>query len=87
MIGYIAGRFRLRPLSICLWRSEQWKGFVHTYTIREKFLRLFGSTAQEVIAKHSSETIEAIMLCEFWLTLYHRGKFTWQQQTRAMASR
>jgi hypothetical protein len=87
MIGYIAGRFRLRPLSICLWRAEQWKGIAPTYTTQEKFLRLFGSTAHEVSASHSLEIIEAIMLCEFWLTLYHRGKFTWQQQTRTMASR
>jgi hypothetical protein len=87
MIGYIAGRFRLRPLSICLWRAEQWKGIAPAYTTRQKFIRLFGEDARQVVSTAPIEPIEAIMIAEFWLTLYHRGKFTWQHQTRASSSR
>jgi hypothetical protein len=82
MVGYVAGRFGLRPLSISLWRAEQWKGIAPRYTTKEKFLRLFGSGAQRVAEEESAETIEAIMIAEFWLTLYHRGKFTWQHQVK-----
>jgi hypothetical protein len=82
MVGYVAGRFGLRPLSISLWRAEQWKGIAPRYTTKEKFLRLFGSGAQRVVENESAETIEAIMIAEFWLTLYHRGKFTWQRQAK-----
>jgi hypothetical protein len=80
MVGYIAGRFGMRPLSMSLWRAEQWKGIAPRYTTREKFLRLFGRSAQEVVEKQSPGTLEAIMIAEFWLTLYHRGKFSWQRQ-------
>jgi hypothetical protein len=87
MVGYIAGRLGLRPLSINLWKPEQWKGIAPPYSTREKFIRLFGQNAQEVLSSIRLEGLEAIMVGEFWLTLYHRGKFTWQQQTRANSSR
>jgi hypothetical protein len=80
MVGYIAGRFGMRPLSMSLWRTEQWKGITPRHTTREKFLRLFGRSAQQVADSEPSETIDAIMIAEFWLTLYHRGKFAWQRQ-------
>ena len=82
MVGYVAGRFGMRPLSIILWRAEQWKGISPRYSTSEKFLRLFGRGAQHVASKEPPETIEAIMIAEFWLTLYHRGKFTWQRQSQ-----
>jgi hypothetical protein len=80
MVGYIGGRFGMRPLSMSLWRAEQWKGIAPRYTTREKFLRLFGAGAQQIVDNEPSETIDAIMIAEFWLTLYHRGKFAWQRQ-------
>jgi hypothetical protein len=53
------------------------------YSTHEKFLRLFGRAAQHVGSKEPRETVEAIMIAEFWLTLYYRGKFTWQRQRAA----
>jgi hypothetical protein len=80
MVGYIAGRFAMRPLSMSLWKDEQWKGIAPRYTTREKFLRLFGADAQQIVDNEPAGTIDAIMIAEFWLTLYHRGKFAWQRQ-------
>jgi hypothetical protein len=80
MTAYLAGRFALPPEWISLWKAEQWCG---KYPASEKFLRLFGKQAPEVAAKNSSEVISAILVAEFWLTLYHREKFPWIRRWKA----
>lgn len=80
MTGYLAGRFGLPPDCITLWKPEQWKGSVPKQVTEQKFLRLFGKGAPHVARHNSSDVIDAIMICEFWLSLYNREKFSWQRR-------
>lgn len=78
--AYIAGRFGMRADFITLWKPEQWKGTVPKSVTQAKFIRLFGHDAEMVVRNYSHDVIDAIMIAEFWLTLYHREKFQWMKQ-------
>lgn len=82
MVGYLAGRFGLPPDRMVLWRPDQWKGSVPKSVTAQKFLRLFGPGAPYVVRNHSDDVVDAIMIAEYWLTLYHREKFNWQKRQR-----
>ena len=78
--AYIAGRYGMQVNFISLWKPEQWKGVVPKAATQAKFIRLYGKSAEHIVRNYSHDVIDAIMICEFWLTLYHRNKFNWQQQ-------
>jgi len=80
MTGYLAGRFGLPPDYITLWKPEQWKGSVPKHVTAQKFIRLFGPGADYVVRNYADDTVDAIMIAEFWLTLYNREKFIWQRR-------
>jgi hypothetical protein len=86
MVGYIAGRFGMPPDFITLWKPEQWKGSVPKHITAAKFVRLFGPKAERIVESCSDDVIDAIMIAEKWLTLYHREKFSWIQRTKAKAN-
>lgn len=75
--GYLAGRFAVPFEFIELWTPAQWKGSVPKSVTQEKFLRLFGAGARSIARQFPDDTIDAIMIAEHWLTLYHREKFHW----------
>jgi hypothetical protein len=75
-VGYIAGRFGLRAEAVLLCSPQQWKGSVPKRVTQAKFLRLFGpeKAALHVVRNYSDDTIDAIMIAEYWLSLWNRGK-------------
>jgi hypothetical protein len=83
MTAYIAGRLGLPPDFITLWTAQQWKGSVPKHATQAKFLRLFGDGAGTILRNCSHDVIDAIMIAEYWLTLYHREKFTWIKRWQA----
>jgi hypothetical protein len=78
IVGYVAGQFRFKAENITLWTPMQWKGSVPKYVTEAKFVRLFGSSAKRLVRTLSNDTIDAIMIAEYWLSIYARGKFGWQ---------
>jgi Holliday junction resolvasome RuvABC endonuclease subunit len=81
LVGFIVGRFNLPMEFVTLWKPQQWKGMVPKGVTQAKFLRLFGDKeAGHVVRHYSDDVIDAIMIAEFWLTLYHREKFSWIQK-------
>jgi hypothetical protein len=80
MTAYIAGRFGMRADYITLWKPEQWKGMVPKHVTQQKFIRLYGKAAESIVRNYSHDVIDAIMIAEYWLTLYHREKFRWMHQ-------
>ena len=83
MVGYLAGSFEVRAEQVTLWKPEQWKGSVPKTVTQAKFIRLYGKDADYVVRNYSDDTIDAIMIAEFWLNLFFRGKFSWQRQMKA----
>jgi hypothetical protein len=80
-VGYLAGKFNIRADYIALWTPQQWKGSVPKHITEGKFVRLFGKLAERAIRRGiSNDTIDAIMIGEYWLSLYNRRKFSWQHQ-------
>lgn len=75
--GYLVGRFNLQPDFVELWKPVFWKGLVPKTVTQAKFTRLFGKDSGFVLRNYSDDVIDAIMIAEFWLTLYHREKFPW----------
>jgi len=86
LIGYLVGKLGVKAEFVSLWTPVQWKGSVPKYVTSSKFVRLFGQAARQVANTQSNDVIDAIMIAEFWLSLYNRQKFTWQpkQQTVGM---
>ncbi len=82
LIGYLAGKLGVKAEFVSLWTPVQWKGSVPKYVTSSKFVRLFGHSARAVANTQSNDVIDAIMIAEFWLSLYNRQKFIWQQQTQ-----
>lgn len=85
-VGYIAGRLGLPPDYMTLWKPYKWKGSVPKSVTQEKFIRLFGEGAKSIVRNYSDDVIDAIMIAEFWLTLYHREKFPWIKRWKANAN-
>jgi hypothetical protein len=77
MVGYLVGKYDLPMDYVTLWKPNVWKGSVPKSATQAKFLRLFGKDAESVLRNYSHDVIDAIMIAEFWLTLYHREKFSW----------
>jgi hypothetical protein len=82
MAAYLAGRFGVRSDFLALWTAQQWKGSVPKTVTQARFLRLFGAGAQFVLAHNSDDVIDAIMIADYWLMLFHREKFSWIKQRR-----
>jgi Holliday junction resolvasome RuvABC endonuclease subunit len=83
MVGYIMGRFKMPPDAVTLWKPEQWKGTVPKHITQAKFVRLYGDSASYIVKNYPDDVSDAIMIADFWLTLYHREKFFWQQRAKA----
>ena len=79
MVGYLSGRLRMSAEQMTLWTPERWKGTVPKTVTQAKFVRLYGKSANTIVRTCSDDVVDAIMICEFWLSLYFRGKFSWQQ--------
>jgi hypothetical protein len=85
IVGYLAGRFGVNADWISLWKPQQWKGSVPKYVTERKFVRLFGLGAKKAISRGiSNDAIDAIMIAEYWLSLYNRQKFSWQHKKEVL---
>lgn len=80
IVGYIAGQFKFKPDYQTLWTPGQWKGSVPKHVTEHKFVRLFGRSAERLSRTLSNDVIDAIMIAEYWLSIYAKGKFSWQQR-------
>lgn len=80
MLGFLAGRFEIKAEYITLWNPMQWKGSVPKHVTEKKFIRVFGEPAKRLARELSNDVIDAIMIAEFWLSLYNREKFSWQRK-------
>jgi len=80
LIGYLVGKLGVKTEFVSLWTPVQWKGSVPKYATEAKFVRIFGQTARQVANTQSNDVIDAIMIAEFWLSLYNRQKFDWQHK-------
>jgi len=81
IVGYLAGRLAIKPDWIALYTPLKWKGSVPKSVTETKFVRLFGEPASIALRRGmSNDTVDAIMIGEFWLTLYNQGKFSWMHQ-------
>jgi hypothetical protein len=86
IVGYLAGRFAVRADWIALWTPQQWKGSVPKHITERKFVRLFGDGAKKAIRRGiSNDEIDAVMIAEFWLSLYNRDKFSWQHKKETVS--
>ena len=88
VVGYLAGRIGFKVDWIALWTPQQWKGSVPKHVTERKFVRLFGDGARRAIKRGiSGDAIDAIMIGEFWLSLYNQGKMSWQHQKNVTTSK
>jgi Holliday junction resolvasome RuvABC endonuclease subunit len=86
IVGFLAGQFNFRSENITLWTPNQWKGSVPKYVTEHKFVRVFGQPAKKLVRVLSDDVVDAIMITHFWLTIYDRHKFSWQQYERKEVS-
>lgn len=80
MVAFLAGRFQIKGDYISLWTPAQWKGSVPKTATRAKFIRIFGKRGERLAATAADDTIDAIMIAQFWINLYLRQKFSWQHR-------
>src|SRR4029077_8118671 len=85
MSAYIAGRFGMPPDYITLWKPEQWKGMVPKHVTQNKFVRLYGDDAKYVVRNNPHDVIDAIMICDYWLLVISREKFSVDQRMKSNA--
>lgn len=78
MVGYLAGQFNFKSEHITLWTPLQWKGSVPKHVTANRFIQAFGESAEKLSRILSDDIIDAIMIARYWLTLYERQKFRWQ---------
>jgi hypothetical protein len=84
MVGYLVGRFRMSPDNVTLWKPEQWKSTLPKHATQAKFIRLYGDGAAYIVKNYPDDVPDAIMIAEYWLTLYYREKFHWQQKVQSL---
>lgn len=78
-IGYLIGKFQVKAEYVALWTPVQWKGSVPKAITEKKFIRVFGEAGKEIARTVSNDVIDAIMIAEFWLSLFNREKFSFQR--------
>jgi hypothetical protein len=78
MVGYLAGKFNFRNEHIVLWTPMQWKGTAPKSVTRNQFIHYFGEDAKRIAKTASDDVIDAIMIARYWLTIYDRKRFYWQ---------
>ncbi|SRR5258705_11952730 len=79
LIGYLVGKLGVKAEYVSLWTPIHWKSSVPKHVTQAKFIRTFGSEAKQIANTQSDDVIDAIMIAEFWLSLYNRQKFNWQE--------
>lgn len=85
-VGYLVGKLGIKAEYVALWTPIQWKGAVPKQVTEKKFIRLFGEPARVLANRVSDDVIDAIMIAEYWLTIYNREKFFWQQRRKVLIS-
>lgn len=80
MVGYLAGKLNFKNEHIVLWTPMQWKGTTPKNVTRNQFVHYFGEGAKRLARTASDDVIDAIMIARYWLTIYDRKKFYWQNQ-------
>lgn len=80
MVGYIAAAFEFRSEYIALWTPYQWKRNAPKNVTRNQMTIYFGDAGKTLARTASDDVIDAIMIARYWLTLYDRKKFRFQNQ-------
>lgn len=78
MVGYLAGKLNVKNEHIVLWTPMQWKGTAPKNVTRNQFIYYFGESAKPLAKTASDDVIDAIMIARYWLTIYDRKRFYWQ---------
>jgi hypothetical protein len=81
IVAYLAGRLNVKADYISMFTPQRWKGSVPKHVTEGKFKRLFGEGASKALRRGiSNDVVDAIMIGEYWLSLYNQNKFSWQHQ-------